>query len=70
MTSLENVRSKREENIYNFMVKIKFRSKVATVLDEKYNDAYIGSGATHQFFHIKSSLFTYERIDPESVESA
>ncbi len=28
------------------------------------------SGATHHFFHSKSSFITYERIDTESVKAA
>ena len=44
--------------------------QVATGSDEKCSDAYIDSGATHQFFHRKSSFITYERIEPESVKAA
>ena len=52
------------------MAKIKFQSKVATVSDEKCSDGYIDSGATHHFFHSRSSLITNDRIEPESVKSA
>ena len=52
------------------MAKIKFKSKVATVSDEKCSNVYIDSGATHHFFHRKSSFITYERIEPESIKAA
>ena len=63
-------RLEREENFNSFMAKIKFRSKVATVSDDKCNDACIESGVTHHFFHSKSSFRPYERIDPVSYIAA
>ena len=68
--SLEDIRSKREENFNSFMTKIKFRSKVATASDEKCSDAYIESGNTLHFFHRKSIFITYEITGPESIKAA
>ena len=52
------------------MAKIKLRSKFDTILDEKCNDAYNESSATHHLFHSKSSFINYEKIEPESVKLA
>ena len=70
ITSLKNIRSKREENFNSFVAKLKFQSKVATVSDEKCRGAYVDLGAAHHFFHSRSSFITYQRIEPESVKAA
>ena len=47
ISSLEDTRSKRDEDFDSFMAKIKFQSIFATVSDQKCNEAYIYLSATH-----------------------
>jgi len=52
------------------MAKVKFQSRVASVSNEKCDDAFIDSGATHHFFHDKSSFLTYDKMKYEPVKAA
>ena len=52
------------------MAKLKFRSLVAEVSDEKTSNSIIDSGTTHHFFHRRSSFTTYEPMDSEQVRGA
>jgi len=52
------------------MAKLKYQSRVANVSGEKCDDAYIDSGATHHFFHDKSSFLTYKKKISEPVKAA
>lgn len=52
------------------MAKVKFRTSIATFRKDKQEDAYVDSGATHNFFHRRSSFLSYENIDQETVEAA
>lgn len=45
----------------------RFKSKVASLSENKTDDSFIDSGATHHFFHRRSSFITYEIIKPETV---
>lgn len=51
-------------------MKCPFRSNIANMGEEKIMDAFIDSGATHNFFHRNSSFVTYQRIAPEIVQAA
>eukprot|EP00171_Calliarthron_tuberculosum_P001071 IDg1071t1 len=53
-----------------FMAKLKFKSNVARCSQDKTKDAYIDSGATHHFFHSRSSFTNYKSIDTENVKAA
>ena len=53
-----------------FMAKKKFRSNMAEFSEEKTMNAYIDSGATHNFFYFRSSFICYERISEEPVKGA
>ncbi len=52
------------------MAKIKFKSNIAEVSEEKCSDDYIDSGATHHFFHYRSLFLSYAQIDEEPVKGA
>ena len=65
-----NQQNPHQANFRGFMAKLKYRSNVASLSDEKCADAYVDSGATHHFFHSKTSFQTYEKIRPESVKAA
>ena len=52
------------------MAKIKFRSLVAEISEKKTDDGLIDSGATHNFFHSRSSFITYTRMFDVPVEGA
>lgn len=52
------------------MAVMKFRSNVARTGRDKNNDAYIDSGASHNFFHRRCLFSSYEQITPESVQIA
>lgn len=45
----------QDENFRGFTAKIKYKTNSAVVSEEKYNNAFIDSGATHHFFLDKSS---------------
>ena len=53
-----------------FMAKMKYRSNIAEVFDEKSSDAYIDSGATHHFFHRRSAFISYSEMNEEPVRGA
>lgn len=53
-----------------FMVKLKFRTTIATTDWLKSNHCLIYSGGTHQFSFNKSKFLHYEPIDKETVKSA
>ena len=61
---------KYEPPFGGFMAKVKFRSMVAQVADEKTSDAYIDSGATHHFFHSRSVFINYSPVTEEPVKAA
>lgn len=48
----------------------KFRSNIAQSGNKKTSEAYIDTGATHNFIHNRSAFISYSTIEPESVESA
>ena len=52
------------------MAKMKFKSNVAQLSDEKSDDALVDSGATHHFVHDRAAFKTYESIDPIDVGTA
>lgn len=52
------------------MAKIKFRSNVAELSEEKSPDAYFDSGATHHFFYHRSSFISYTDIEETPVRGA
>lgn len=52
------------------MTEIKYEAIVAAVSEEKFNDAFIDSGATHHLFHGKSSVTSNENIPADSVHAA
>ena len=49
------------------MASIKYCSSISSLSVQKYNFAYINSGGTHHFFHSRSVLQTYEKIDVTDV---
>lgn len=53
-----------------FMVKLKFKSLIANVAEEKTSDALIDSGATHHFFHRRSAFIVHTDISHEDVFGA
>lgn len=48
----------------------RFRSNVAKLKNEKVDEGYIDTGATHHFFHRRSMFQQYESINPEKVSVA
>lgn len=70
---VQNNRNNDDHQIhkYNgFMAKVKYRSNIAEISEDKTPDAYIDSGATHNFFFRKSSFITYTTIDETIVQGA
>lgn len=52
------------------MAKIKFCSCTAEVTEKKTSDAYIDSGKTYHFFHLRSFSVDYRTIDDETILGA
>lgn len=52
------------------MAKLKFRRNIATVTDKKVKEAFINSGATHNFFYSKSSFVNYKDIYSKIIQAA
>ena len=51
-------------------MKIKFRTNVAVVSEEKSSDDYIDSGATHHFFYSQSVFMNCSTVNKEPVKGA
>lgn len=51
-------------------LKYNFRTKIARIEEQKSDDAYVDSGATHHFFHSRGVFLMYDPIGPESVQVA
>ncbi len=52
------------------MAKIKFRSNIAELSEEKCSDACIDSGATYHFLHNRSVFLSYAQMDEEPAKRA
>ena len=52
------------------MAKIKYRTNVAVVFEEKCNDVFIDSGAVLHFFRNRSDSLTYEYVPIGSVNDS
>lgn len=63
-------RRRQPPNSYGFMAKVKYRSSVAEIGNEKTSDLLIDSGATHNFLHSRNSFIEFEKIEPIDVRSA
>ncbi len=60
LTQNQNSSNGSNQIPYNgWMAKVKYRSNVAELSEEKTSSAYMDSGATHHFFHSKSTFITY-----------
>ncbi len=70
LQNIQNSINSDQNSFRGFIARIKYGTNVAVVSEEKFNDAFVDSGATHHFFHNRSNFFNYEHISIESVNAA
>ena len=52
------------------MALLNFKSNVARVGEDRTDDAFVDSGATHHFFHTKSKFIDYKWVETAAVKTA